>query len=169
MSKGEQWSSEWTFILAALGSAVGLGNIWRFPYVAGENGGGAFVLLYLFFVFGLGLPALIATIMVGRRGKLSPIRCFETVTRQEGLSSNWVYLGWLLVLSAFLLLTFFSVEPRTLEWTIELVCQSLAFMGLATVLFRLAVRDAATLMGLTVFAVIGLLLLSVLVQWAASF
>ncbi len=67
------------------------------------------------------------------------------------------------------LLTFYNAENQTAEWTIELVCQALAFMGLATVLFRLAVRDAAALMGLTAFAVIGLLLLSVLVQWAASF
>jgi len=67
------------------------------------------------------------------------------------------------------LLTFFNARSQTVEWTIELVCQALAFMGLATVLFKLAVRDAATLMGFTVFSVIGLLLLSALVQWAASF
>ena len=138
MNDRRQWSSEWTFILAALGSAVGLGNIWRFPYVAGENGGGAFVLLYLFFVLGIGLPALIATIMIGRRGKLSPIRCFETVARQEGLSSNWMYLGWLLVLSAFLLLTFFSVVA---SWAFDYVVKSATgtFTGLdadsATALF----------------------------------
>ena len=146
MSKGDQWSSEWTFILAALGSAVGLGNIWRFPYVAGENGGGAFVLLYLLFVLGLGLPALIATIMVGRRGKLSPIRCFETVTRQEGLNSNWVYLGWLLVLSAFLLLTFFSVVA---SWTFDYLLKS------ATGTFSGLDADSATamFMGFTLFVV----------------
>ena len=85
VGRQEQWSSEFIFVLAACGSAVGLGNIWRFPYIAGENGGGAFVLLYLLFVLGLGLPALIATIMIGRRGKQSPIRCFETVARMEGL------------------------------------------------------------------------------------
>lgn len=158
-----QWSSEWTFILAALGSAVGLGNIWRFPYVAGENGGGAFVLLYLFFVLGIGLPALIATIMIGRRGKLSPIRCFETVARQEGLSSNWMYLGWLLVLSAFLLLTFFSVVA---SWAFDYVVKSATgtFTGLdadsATALFDGLTSSAPRLviwhglfMGLTLFVV----------------
>ena len=163
MSKGEQWSSEWTFILAALGSAVGLGNIWRFPYVAGENGGGAFVLLYLLFVLGLGLPALIATIMIGRRGKLSPIRCFETVTRQEGLNSNWVYLGWLLVLSAFLLLTFFSVVA---SWTFDYLLKSAtgSFSGLdadsATAMFSGLTSNALRLaiwhglfMGFTLFVV----------------
>ena len=125
----EQWSSELLFILAALGSAVGLGNIWRFPYIAGENGGGAFVLLYLLFVLVLGLPALIATIMIGRRGKHSPIRCFEIVARMEGLHASWVYLGWLLVLSAFLLLSLFSVVG---SWIFDYLAKAFndAFTGL---------------------------------------
>ena len=116
-------------VMSMAGVAIGLGNIWRFPYVAGENGGGAFVLLYLFFVMALGLPALIATIMVGRRGKLSPIRCFEAVARPEGLSSSWMYLGWLLVLSAFLLLTFFSVVA---SWAFDYLAKSVTgtFSGL---------------------------------------
>lgn len=125
----EQWSSEYTFILAALGSAVGLGNIWRFPYLAGENGGGAFVILYLLFVIGLGVPALIATIMIGRRGQSSPIHCFKVIARDEGLSHRWTYLGWLLVISAFLLLTFFSVVA---SWTFDYLIKSLSgeFNGL---------------------------------------
>ena len=129
MSDREQWSSEATFILAALGSAVGLGNIWRFPYVAGANGGGAFVILYLCFVLGVGLPALIATIMIGRRGKLSPIRCFEKVAQQEGFSKAWIYLGWMLVISAFLLLSYFSVVA---SWTFDYLFKSVsgAFSGL---------------------------------------
>ena len=129
MSDREQWSSELTFIMAALGSAVGLGNIWRFPYVAGANGGGAFVILYLLFILGVGLPALIATIMIGRRGKLSPIRCFEKVAQQEGLSKAWIYLGWMLVISAFLLLSYFSVVA---SWTFDYLFKSVsgAFSGL---------------------------------------
>jgi NSS family neurotransmitter:Na+ symporter len=163
LNSREQWSSELTFILAALGSAVGLGNIWRFPYVAGENGGGAFVLLYLCFVLSMGLPALIATIIVGRRGKRSPIRCFERVARQEGLSDKWVYLGWLLVLSAFLLLSFFSVVA---SWTFDYLVKSVsgAFYGLdgtsATSLFNDLKSDALRLatwhglfMGFTLFVV----------------
>ena len=128
-SEREQWSSEYTFILAALGSAVGLGNIWRFPYLAGENGGGAFVILYLLFVIGLGVPALIATIMIGRRGQSSPIHCFKVIARDEGLSHRWTYLGWLLVISAFLLLTFFSVVA---SWTFDYLIKSLSgeFIGL---------------------------------------
>ena len=68
----ENWSSRAAFILAAVGSAVGLGNIWKFPYEAGEGGGGAFVLIYLLFVFGIGVPVMIAELMLGRRGHLSP-------------------------------------------------------------------------------------------------
>ncbi|MBT7951539.1 MAG: sodium-dependent transporter [Gammaproteobacteria bacterium] len=127
--KREHWSSEYTFILAALGSAVGLGNIWRFPYVAGENGGGAFVILYLMLVIGIGLPALIATIMIGRRGQSSPINCFEIIASDEKLNRKWTYLGWLLVLSAYFLLTFFSVVA---SWTFDYLIKALSgqFEGL---------------------------------------
>ena len=66
------WSSRWTFILAATGSAVGLGNIWKFPYMAGDNGGGAFVLIYLACIFVIGIPIMLGEIMIGRRGRSSP-------------------------------------------------------------------------------------------------
>ncbi len=121
--KHEQWSSEFLFILAALGSAVGLGNIWRFPYIAGENGGGAFVILYLGFIVVLGLPALIATIMIGRRGQSSPISCFEKIARAENHSLKWAYVGWLLVISAYLLLTFFSVVA---SWTFDYMIKAVS-------------------------------------------
>ena len=67
-----QWSSRWAFILAATGSAVGLGNIWKFPYITGEYGGGAFVLVYLACLVVIGLPVMMAEIMVGRRGRQNP-------------------------------------------------------------------------------------------------
>ncbi|MEE8294847.1 MAG: sodium-dependent transporter, partial [Sphingomonadales bacterium] len=69
----EQWSSRMAFIFAAVGSAVGLGNIWRFPYMAGENGGAAFVLIYIAFVLFIGMPVLMAELTIGRRGGMSPI------------------------------------------------------------------------------------------------
>lgn len=106
---GEHFSSSFAFVLAALGSAVGLGNIWRFPYIAGEHGGGAFVLVYLFAVAGIGLPALIATVMIGRRGAASPIAAVRRVALAEGRSGRWAGLGVLLVIGAFLLLALFSV------------------------------------------------------------
>ena len=77
-----QWSSRFAFILAATGSAVGLGNIWKFPYIAGENGGGAFVLVYLLCIAVIGIPIMMAEVMIGRRGRQSPVntmRRFDSV------------------------------------------------------------------------------------------
>ena len=70
------WSSRLTFVLAVTGSAVGLGNIWKFPYMAGLNGGGAFVLVYLFCVFMIGMPVMMSEIMIGRRGRRNPVYLF---------------------------------------------------------------------------------------------
>ena len=66
------WSSRWAFILVTAGSAIGLGNIWKFPYMTGTNGGSAFVLVYLACIVGIGLPLLMAEIMLGRRGQENP-------------------------------------------------------------------------------------------------
>lgn len=103
------WSSRAAFILAAAGSAVGLGNVWKFPYIAGENGGGTFVLVYLAFVALFGLPILIAEILIGRRGGGSPIHSFQALARQEGHSRHWGLIGWMGVVGAFLILPFYSV------------------------------------------------------------
>ena len=104
-----QWSSRWIFILAATGSAVGLGNIWRFPYVTGENGGGAFVLIYLACVLLVGLPIMIAETLIGRRGRQSPINSMRSLAEDEGLSEHWRFLGWLGVVAGFIILSFYSV------------------------------------------------------------
>ncbi len=104
-----QWSSRWAFILAATGSAVGLGNIWRFPYLAGENGGGAFVLVYLFFVLIVGIPIMMAEILLGRRGRQSPINTMRTLAEEEGLSKHWQLLGWMGVVAGFIILSYYSV------------------------------------------------------------
>lgn len=103
------WSSRWTFLLAAVGSAVGLGNIWKFPYEAGEGGGGAFVLVYLMFVFVVGLPVLIAELSLGRRGQLSPIGAMGKIAKEEGRSKAWSLIGWSGVLGGFIVLSFYSV------------------------------------------------------------
>ncbi|UTW58606.1 sodium-dependent transporter [Kordiimonas sp. SCSIO 12603] len=105
----QQWSSRWTFMLAAVGSAVGLGNIWKFPYEAGEGGGGAFVLVYLAFVFAIGLPCLIAELSLGRRGQLSPIGSMSKIAEEEGRSKLWSLIGWSGVLGGFIVLSFYSV------------------------------------------------------------
>lgn len=104
-----QWSSRLAFILAATGSAVGLGNIWRFPYITGENGGGAFVLVYLLCILFVGIPIMMAEIMLGRRGRQSPINTMQTLAEEEGLSPAWRYLGWLGVATGFFILSFYSV------------------------------------------------------------
>ena len=103
------WSSPWLFILAATGSAVGLGNIWRFPYVTGENGGGAFVLLYLFFVFFMGLPILLSEILIGKRAQKNPVNAMKLVALESGAGERWKIIGALGVLAGCLILSFYSV------------------------------------------------------------
>ncbi len=104
-----QWSSRFTFILAVTGSAVGLGNIWKFPYLAGENGGGAFVLVYLLFVFGIGLPIMMAEILLGRRGRRNPVATMQILGEEESGHPNWRYLGLIGVIGGFIILSFYSV------------------------------------------------------------
>lgn len=113
-----EWSSRWVFILAAAGSAVGLGNIWRFPYLAGEYGGGAFVLVYLLCIGMIGVPIMMAEIMIGRRGRQSPINTMRTLAREGHLSPYWQLLGWAGVLSGFLILSYYSVIGG---WTVAYV------------------------------------------------
>ncbi|HHS83652.1 MAG TPA: sodium-dependent transporter [Gammaproteobacteria bacterium] len=104
-----QWSSRWAFILAATGSAVGLGNIWKFPYITGENGGGAFVLVYLFCIACIGIPIMMAEILIGRRGRRSPINTMRVLAREGHHHPAWQYLGWIGVLAGFLILSYYSV------------------------------------------------------------
>lgn len=110
------WSSRLAFVLAATGSAVGLGNIWRFPYVASENGGGAFVLVYLACIFMLGLPILMAEVMLGRRGRRSPINTLRELSRESAASAKWQIIGWSGVTAGLLILSFYSVIAG---WTLS--------------------------------------------------
>ena len=103
------WRSRWLFILAATGSAVGLGNIWKFPYITGENGGGAFVLVYLFCICMIGLPVMIAEVMLGRMGRQSPMNTMAALVKDQGRSRAWVGIGWMGALAGFLILSFYSV------------------------------------------------------------
>ena len=97
------------FMLAAAGSAVGLGNIWKFPYMAGQMGGSAFVLTYLICMFVIGLPILVAEWLIGRRGQKNPIHTMEDVAAAEGRSKSWRWVGIIGVLGSFLILSFYSV------------------------------------------------------------
>ncbi|WP_031432719.1 sodium-dependent transporter [Methylomarinum vadi] len=119
-----EWSSRFAFILAATGSAVGLGNIWKFPYITGENGGGAFVLVYLLCVLAIGIPIMIAEIMMGRRGRQSPINTMTTLAEEAQVDSRWHYLGWMGVAAGFLILSYYSVVAG---WALSYVVK--AFFG----------------------------------------
>ena len=103
------WSSRFAFVLAAAGSAVGLGNIWKFPYMVGENGGGAFVLLYLLCIALFGIPVMMSEVLLGRRGRSSPVNTMTTVAIEEKRSSAWRLLGLMGVLAGFLILSYYSV------------------------------------------------------------
>lgn len=112
------WGHRGTFVLAATGSAVGLGNIWKFPYIAGENGGGAFVLMYLVFIALIGVPVMIAEVLLGRHGRANPIHAVGKMVRQSSASRFWNAIGWSGVLAAFLILSFYSVVAG---WALDYV------------------------------------------------
>lgn len=103
------WGSRLTFILAATGSAVGLGNIWKFPYITGENGGAAFVLIYLACIFAIGIPIMMAEVMLGRKMRLSPIHTMRQVTIDQEAPGFFKGVGWMGALAGFLILSFYSV------------------------------------------------------------
>ena len=104
MQKSHQFSSTFGFLMAATGFAVGLGNIWRFPYITGENGGGAFVVVYLGCVILIGIPVLIAEILLGRRGKDTPPQAMHNLAKTEFISPRWRHVGHLNLATAFLIL-----------------------------------------------------------------
>ena len=162
LKQRSHWGSRVGFILAAAGAAVGLGNIWKFPYVTGENGGGIFVLVYLACVFLVGLPIMIAEILVGRTTQSSPVGAFKSLA---GTRSPWVGMGWLGVVSAFILLSFYSVVAG---WSLHYTWLSISgqFAGLgpdnvASVFGSLHASVEANLfwhlifMGLTIAVVFG--------------
>lgn len=117
------WSSRATFILAAVGAAVGLGNIWRFPYLTGTNGGGAFVLVYLACVLAIAIPILIAELMLGRHGRGSPPTAMANMAAACGRGRSWSAVGWLGAWSGFLIVSFYSVIGG---WTLVYVLRTLS-------------------------------------------
>ncbi|TNE57512.1 MAG: sodium-dependent transporter [Alphaproteobacteria bacterium] len=162
--KSSHWSSRFTFIMAAVGSAVGLGNFWRFPYQAGQNGGGAFVLVYLICVLLIVLPILIGELMIGRRGRLSAVGSVRKVALDEKASPKWSLAGWNGMIAAMLILSFYSVIAG---WFIDYIPNILSgeFEGIdsqgAGLLFGETLADVNKLvighsifMALTVFIVV---------------
>lgn len=109
MSKPKVWAHKGTFLLAAVGSAVGLGNLWRFPYLAGENGGGAFILVYALTIAAVGIPILIAESLLGRASRKSPIMGMKDLISSHNSHSLWKVIGWMGAMAAFIILSFYSV------------------------------------------------------------
>ena len=103
------WTSRLAFILALSGAAVGLGNIWKFPYIAGVNGGGAFVLVYLVCVFAVGLPIMMSEILIGRRGRRNPVATMALLGEEERGNRNWILVGLLGIAGSFIILSYYSV------------------------------------------------------------
>jgi len=114
----EQWGSKLGFILAASGSAVGIGNIWKYPHMAGQNGGAAFTLVYLACIFVVGLSIVIAEFVIGRKTQLSPVGAFEKLAP----GTNWKWVGFLGVASAFVILSFCGVVGG---WVLKYVIVSI--------------------------------------------
>jgi len=117
------WSSRWAFILAATGSAVGLGNIWKFPYITGENGGGAFVLVYLLCIAVIGIPIMMTEILMGRRGRSTPINSMRHLIKQASTHKAWQVIGWSGMLAGFLILSYYSVIAG---WALSYVLDSVS-------------------------------------------
>ncbi len=120
------WASRIGFILAASGSAVGLGNIWKFPYITGQNGGGAFVLVYLLCIAVIGLPIMLSEFVLGRKTNLNPVGAFNALKP----NSPWVGIGFMGVLSGFLILSFYGVVGGwTLAYTVKSLTHAIDHFG----------------------------------------
>ncbi len=124
-----QWSSRWTFIMAATGAAVGLGNIWKFPYLTGIHGGSAFVLIYILCVAALGIPMMMAEVMIGRRGRQTPVNTMRTLAAENNASQGWQLIGWFGTFAGMLILSYYSVIGG---WTLGYILHSASgsFSGL---------------------------------------
>ncbi len=118
-TKHEHWSSKLGFIMATAGAAVGLGSLWKFPYVAGMSGGGAFVFLYIIFTFIIGLPVFVGELIIGRKTQKSSVLAFASL-RKKG--ENWHGLGWLNFMTTLIILSYYAVIAG---WVLSYVFMSL--------------------------------------------
>jgi NSS family neurotransmitter:Na+ symporter len=105
VSSRGNWSSAIGFVLAAIGSAVGLGNVWRYPYITGQYGGAAFILLYIGCVLAVGVPLMLAEFLIGRKTQRNPVGAFRTLRP----GSVWPFTGWLGVVASFVILSYYGV------------------------------------------------------------
>ena len=117
-SPTKTWSSRFAFLCAVVGASIGLGNLWRFPYIAGENGGGAFIIVYLIIILLLCVPLIVAELALGRRGGKSPVMTMTSLCREGGHSGFWKAIGWLSVISPVAGLCFYAVVAG---WSLDYV------------------------------------------------
>ncbi len=108
----ENWGSRFGFIMATAGFAIGMGNIWRFPYITGESGGGAFILIYLVFTVLIGIPLLTAEISLGRKAQLTPIAGMKKLSSENKF---WQSIGWVEVIAAILIMAYYLM---ILAWVV---------------------------------------------------
>ena len=101
----ESWGSRFGFIMATAGFAIGLGSVWRFPYMVGVNGGGAFLFVYILICFAICVPLFVAEISLGRKTRLNPVQGMQLLTRKK--FSPWVLIGWLGVLASLLIMSYY--------------------------------------------------------------
>ena len=117
----DSFSSKFGVLAALAGSAIGLGNIWRFPYVVGQNGGGAFLLVYLLFIAAIGVPVMMSEFVIGRSAQLNPVGAFRKIAP----GTSWHLVGMLGVVSVFIIFSFYTVVAG---WTLEYVIQSVKWI-----------------------------------------
>lgn len=168
MAKITQWNSRFGFLMAAAGFAVGLGNIWRFPYVTGENGGAAFVLVYLVCVLVIGVPILMGELMLGRHGGSSASGSMANIARAEGASASWRWVGGLNLLTAFLILMVYAVVAG---WVLQYGLFALGdeFAGLEAATSVDVFDEMLTdFRGLLLFTVLGLGLTSTILYFGVT-
>lgn len=115
----EHWGSRIGFVMAAAGSAIGLGSLWRFPYITGQNGGGVFILLYLLFTFFIALPVFISELVIGRNTQRGAVTAFSDLSNQ---SPNWKLLGWFSILTTLLILSYYTIVSG---WCVNYIFLSL--------------------------------------------
>lgn len=131
MAGTKTWSSNYVFLLASIGSTVGLSNIWKFTYLAGENGGGAFVLVYVLVLAILGIPILTAEMVIGKRGGKSMVGTLAALHHRDRIAAGWTSFGWAAMITVFLILSFYCVIAG---WTLDYTATSV--MGMLNALDR---------------------------------
>jgi NSS family neurotransmitter:Na+ symporter len=145
---GERWSGRAGFILATIGSAVGIGSIWKFPYEVGENGGAVFILLYVAGLLLVVVPLLLAEFVIGRRGRGDTVLSFSRLAAEAGAHRSWRLVGWLMIGGGFLILSYYAViAGMTVAYSVFSITRGFAGTGAdaAAALFEGLVGDPVAL------------------------